>query len=185
MNAFFIPNALTIGRLLAIPFVLYLLLETPAHPGFRYVALLVLAAQQVSDVLDGFLARRIKRRAGGENRFGAVMDPLADKLFIGSTYIVFSAVFGFPWWITLTILGKDTLLLFGWWLRAKLYGIRTVKPNFFGKVADSLQAILIFAFLLETPVGVLKAGIAVMVGFTVLAGVVYLVTGIGEIRKKA
>jgi len=183
MSTFFIPNALTVGRLLAIPLVLYLLLRTPETPAFRYYAVLILVAQQLSDVLDGYLARRIKRRRGGENRFGAILDPVADKLFVGSTFVVLSATFGFPWWITLTILGKDVLLLSGWLLRARLYGIRTVRPNFFGKAADSLQAFFIFAFLLQIPARILNVWTAVMVLFTVLAGVVYFVVGFREISK--
>ena len=163
MHSFAIPNALTVFRVLLIPLVLYLLVNSPEHPRYRLYALIILIVQQASDILDGFLARRIKRDLSPSNRFGEVMDPLADKLFIVSTYIALSHALGFPWWVTLTFLAKDLLLLTGWALRAWLFNVRIVRPNFLGKAANTCQALLILAFLLGMSGGTLNLGIGVTV----------------------
>jgi cardiolipin synthase len=180
MHSFAIPNALTVFRVLLIPLVLYLLVNSPEHPRYRLYALIILIVQQASDILDGFLARRIKRDVSPSNRFGEVMDPLADKLFIVSTYIALSHALGFPWWATLTFLAKELLLLISWALRIWLFGIRMVRPNFVGKAAGTCQALLILGFLLGMSGVPLKLGIGVTVVLTALAGIIYLITGVRE-----
>ena len=184
MHSFAIPNALTVFRILLIPLVLYLLVNSPEHPRYRLYALIILIVQQASDILDGFLARRIKRDLSPSNRFGEVMDPLADKLFIVSTYIALSHALGFPWWATLTFLVKELLLLVGWALRGWLFGVWMVRPNLVGKVADTFQAFLVFAFLIEVPGTVLQLGIRATVLLSVLAGLVYCCTGARDVLQE-
>ena len=183
MHAFAVPNALTVCRILVIPLVLYLLVNSPDDPRYRYYALIILIVQQASDILDGFLARRVKRKTSAPNRFGEIMDPLADKLYLGSTYLALSYALGFPWWVTLTFLAKDLLLLAGWALRVWLFNVRVVRPSFFGKAAETCQACLIFAFLLEVRGTALNLGIGTVVAVTLLAGVVYGITSVREVLQ--
>jgi cardiolipin synthase len=73
---FFLPNALTILRVLLVPvFVVAFVM-----PGYvaRIVAVLVFALAGISDWLDGFAARKLK--AGSD--FGRMLDPIADKVLV-------------------------------------------------------------------------------------------------------
>ena len=80
-----LPNAVTALRLIAVPIVLALLIrELPTH------AIAVYAAMVLSDVLDGWVARRV----GGETRFGAYFDALTDMVVLLSLlgYLAWSGV---------------------------------------------------------------------------------------------
>src|ERR671939_1616029 len=76
-----VPNVLTLVRLLTIPVVIFLLLETE---DVSAAGLLILAA--VTDFLDGRIARR--RGGFGQSHLGRVLDPLADRLLISSVAVV-------------------------------------------------------------------------------------------------
>jgi CDP-diacylglycerol--glycerol-3-phosphate 3-phosphatidyltransferase len=72
-----LPNALTIARLAALPVLLVVLLSADGPTSKLGGAIFVAVA--ATDVLDGFLARRL----GAETRFGRIADPLADRLLVG------------------------------------------------------------------------------------------------------
>jgi len=67
--------------LLVLPFLVVLLLE-----GRHKTALLIFLAAAITDIVDGFLARRF----GMTSPLGAYLDPIADKLFLLSSFIVFT-----------------------------------------------------------------------------------------------
>jgi CDP-diacylglycerol--glycerol-3-phosphate 3-phosphatidyltransferase len=71
-----IPNALTVGRILAIPVFVVLILES--DHGYSWAAAIVFAAAAITDQIDGFLARRWHV----ESAFGKIADPLADRILI-------------------------------------------------------------------------------------------------------
>lgn len=71
-----LPNALSVARLLAVPWLLTVLIraEGPASP----TAAVIFGAVAATDFVDGALARRL----GAETRFGRIVDPLADRLLV-------------------------------------------------------------------------------------------------------
>jgi CDP-diacylglycerol--glycerol-3-phosphate 3-phosphatidyltransferase len=71
-----LPNAVTIGRLAGLPVLLAVLIT--AEGPTSGLAAAVFAVLGVSDLLDGYLARRL----GAESRFGRIADPLADRLLV-------------------------------------------------------------------------------------------------------
>ena len=76
-----LPNVITVLRILLVIPTGWLLLET------RYVdALGLMAVAGASDALDGWMARRF----GWISQFGAAMDPVADKLLVAVTFIIFT-----------------------------------------------------------------------------------------------
>ena len=85
-----LPNLITLLRIAAIVPICWLLWQDAYLPAFIY---LVLAG--LSDGLDGFLARRY----GWFTPLGAVLNPLADKLFIVSLMILFAAKGSVPLWL--------------------------------------------------------------------------------------
>lgn len=104
-----VPNALTMLRFLMIPLYIVLFLK-----GYKYWALATFLLAGVTDVLDGWIARRYHQITD----FGKLMDPLADKL-MGLT-VLFSMTIGtaqisavVPWAVVLVILGKEALMVLG------------------------------------------------------------------------
>jgi CDP-diacylglycerol--glycerol-3-phosphate 3-phosphatidyltransferase len=70
------PNVLSIGRIALIPIVVLLLSTDRA--GTRWLAVVVFVVSALSDLLDGYLARRHQMKTA----VGAWLDPLSDKLFV-------------------------------------------------------------------------------------------------------
>ena len=94
-----LPNALSVLRLAGVPLFLWLLLG----PHSDLTALAVLVASGVSDWLDGKLARWLNQAS----RFGALLDPAADRLYIVATLVAFVLRGIVPWWLAVLLVGKD------------------------------------------------------------------------------
>jgi CDP-diacylglycerol--glycerol-3-phosphate 3-phosphatidyltransferase len=78
-----LPNTITVGRCLAVPVMVALLWDKPdAERGV--LACVVFVAAMLSDILDGWLARRW----GLQSVMGAFLDPLADKLMVVTTLVM-------------------------------------------------------------------------------------------------
>jgi cardiolipin synthase len=97
-----IPNVLSFLRLLGIPLLLWLMLG-PEEDGW---ALVVLTASAASDWLDGKLARLLNQYS----RLGALLDPVADRLYILATLFAFVVRGILPWWVAALIVGRDIVL---------------------------------------------------------------------------
>jgi phosphatidylglycerophosphate synthase len=138
---------------------------------------------QASDVLDGYLARRARRETCIGNPLGLILDPIADKLYIGCTYTTLSITHGLPYWVSAIVVSRDLFLVFGWLVRLLLTKVKTIRPNAIGKVADTCQAFLIFAFLLKIPMQLLNWGMFVTAVATFVSGVAYFVQGINEVHR--
>jgi cardiolipin synthase len=97
-----IPNALSVLRLLGVPLFLWLLLG-PHQDGW---ALAILAVSGFTDWLDGVLARKLNQMS----RFGALLDPLADRLYILATLLGLVLRHVIPWWLAVVIVGRDVIV---------------------------------------------------------------------------
>jgi CDP-diacylglycerol--glycerol-3-phosphate 3-phosphatidyltransferase len=96
-----LPNLLTIGRVLVIPFVLYFIDNRSQVRSFVAMILYLLAA--VTDFLDGFLARR----RGQVSILGKFLDPLADKLIVMAALVVLVDVDRLPAWLVVLLLARE------------------------------------------------------------------------------
>lgn len=105
-----LPNSITLVRFCFIPLLIYVLVYQ-----WFYVAIFVLIFSGVSDLLDGYFARRY----GQVTKLGMILDPAADKLLIISVYVYFLKDF-LPLWFVLFIFFKDFSLPMGV-LALKLY----------------------------------------------------------------
>ncbi len=148
------PNRITILRvILTIFFVVALLYFTPERPGLYYWALGLFFAACVSDGLDGFLARRLNQTT----EFGAILDPVADKLLLISGFLSLSLMehlpeaMRVPAWVTLPILARDLVLLIGAVIVFMLTGSLKMRPIYIGKVTTVLQMLTLAASLLMVP----------------------------------
>ncbi len=95
------PNALSGARLAAVP--LFLLLILHERDGW---ALLVLSLAGLSDYLDGKIARRFRL----ESKLGAMLDPVADRLYIGCAVIGLAIRDIVPWWLVLSLFTRDLII---------------------------------------------------------------------------
>lgn len=164
-----LPNLISVLRILLVP-VWVLAAEVQTRP---WPALLVLVAIGLSDVLDGWCARRWQVAS----RTGAILDAVADKWLqvVCVTWLALrpSAVFiPVPLWFLALLVGRDLLLGGGLLLlRARAAGFQVVH-RWHGKLAS----LLVFALLVWATVGVghaLAAGVyaalAAFVGASTLA----------------
>jgi CDP-diacylglycerol--glycerol-3-phosphate 3-phosphatidyltransferase len=95
------PNVLSIGRIVLIPIVVFLLGSD--RDEIRWVALVVFVVGALSDLVDGYLARRHAMTTP----VGAWLDPLSDKLFVIVPAVVLSIRAEFPWWATAVIVLRE------------------------------------------------------------------------------
>ena len=94
-----LPNALTLVRIFAVP-LLVTLLMTKDH---MLVAALIFLAASLTDLLDGYLARK----RGQITTLGVLLDPVADKLLISSAFISLIQYEIVPSWMVVIIVGRE------------------------------------------------------------------------------
>jgi CDP-diacylglycerol--glycerol-3-phosphate 3-phosphatidyltransferase len=112
-----IPNVITMARVILAPAVFFLALSDGFTP--RLLAFLLFAVAAVSDLWDGYLARK----HDWISDFGKLMDPIADKLLIVATFVPFFMIshrpgtFGdlpywgeLPVWVLVVIFGREVLV---------------------------------------------------------------------------
>lgn len=164
------PNVLSVLRILAVPLFCYLLLG----PRADLWALVVLVASGGSDWLDGKLARWL----GQYSKLGALLDPLADRLYILATLVAFVLRDAFPWWAAALLVLKDVVV--GLCLPLlRRYGYAPPDVHYIGKAATF---VLLYAFpLLLLAQGTSTAAEAarpVATAFVIWGSVLYLWSGV-------
>ncbi len=100
-SIFNLPNTLTFFRVACVP-LLMILLFFP-HKETSFVAALVFGLASISDLLDGFLARRRQM----VTTFGVFLDPLADKLIVSAALIMLIPLGRVPAWMVVVIVGRE------------------------------------------------------------------------------
>lgn len=172
-----VPNALSVLRLLGVPVFLWLLLGPHADAW----ALVVLAVSGFTDWLDGVLARALNQTSA----FGALLDPLADRLYILATLVGLVLRHVIPLWLAIVIVGRDVVV--GAVLpRLRKAGYGPPAVHYLGKAATFC---LLYAFpllLLGTYHGV-AADIArpIAWAFTIWGTALYLWSGIVYLHQIA
>ena len=101
-----LPNLLSLFRILLVPFLAYLLAFT--DPVSCALAALIFIIASVTDMLDGYLARRNK----SVSDFGKLLDPLADKLLVVTALIMLVAIdrpgdADVPAWLVVIIVARE------------------------------------------------------------------------------
>jgi cardiolipin synthase len=142
------PNLLSALRLLAAPFAAWLILN--AHDT---ASLCVFAAAGASDALDGFIARRW----GFSSRFGAWLDPAADKLLMLLCFTALYNVHVTPLALLALVVGRDAAIAAGWVMVKSLNLPVQFQPLAIGKLSTLIQLLyvllllVLLAFDLEAP----------------------------------
>ncbi len=162
-----LPNVLTCLRLLVVPLVGAVLLAAGDSAGGRRTALVLFLAAALTDVADGWLARR----RGQCSEFGALADPIADKALMGTALVCLSGLGILPWWATAVILAREVAVTA---LRLTVLRHGVIPASRGGKVKTVTQTVLI-ALALAAPGWTAGLGVvlAVTVIWTVATGLDY------------
>jgi len=134
-----LPNFLSLLRLAAAPLAAWLIVA-----GQDTAAFLLFAAAGLSDALDGFIARRWHLTS----RFGAWLDPAADKLLMLLCFLALLHVGVTPWWLVALAVMRDLCIVAGAALARVLSTPLTVEASLLGKISTALQIIYIGGVLL-------------------------------------
>ncbi|MFO7157040.1 MAG: CDP-diacylglycerol--glycerol-3-phosphate 3-phosphatidyltransferase [Pseudomonadota bacterium] len=138
-----IPNLITYLRILVIPVFLWLVWRGDPHSSVLAASLFALAA--ISDVLDGWLARRL----GCVSVVGKLLDPLADKLIVTASLVMLAQMGRIEAWLVIVILSRE-LIVSGLRQIASSEGL-VIAASQGGKWKTALQLTGIVAVLVHYP----------------------------------
>ena len=142
---FNLPNALTILRILALPFCAWALLaENGESANLRILAWFAFFLVAMTDVIDGRLARSSNQITD----FGELWDPIADKALLATAMISLNYLSLLPIWVTIIILGREFAVTL---LRLAFLKRGVIPANKGGKLKTLTQNFAIGFFILPLP----------------------------------
>ncbi|HWY47611.1 MAG TPA: CDP-alcohol phosphatidyltransferase family protein [Bryobacteraceae bacterium] len=170
-----LPNLFTLARLVLTPFVVLAILN-----GHYERAIILFFAAGISDVIDGFLARRL----GESSAAGAYFDPVADKILLSAIYIALGVAHAIPWWMVALVFARDILILAMAAYGLLFTSVRKFPPSVWGKISTFLQIAAALVVMgardgIPTPVDL---ALWLMVAGTAWSGVHYIWQGIHILR---
>ncbi len=137
-----LPNKLTMLRVIMVPFFVAFLLLTPEYPSFKWVAFALFVAASLTDLLDGYIARKYNLITN----FGKFMDPLADKLLVSAALVCLTALGFIPAWMTIVIISRE-FIISGFRLVAAERGI-VIAAGWLGKWKTAVTMVMLAVMLL-------------------------------------
>ena len=166
-----LPNIISLGRLLSVPVVIYLILND-----FMTAAFWLFIAAGISDGLDGYLAKAL----GQSSALGAYLDPIADKVLLVGVYLTLGQAGHLPTWLVIIVVFRDLIIVGGIiLLHISNSGIR-MRPLLISKVNTAAQIALIASVLVELGLeiefgGFLNVLIYVVGATTIASGASYII----------
>ena len=166
-----LPNALTITRIVLIPFCVLALFHNGGDDStWRTISWVGFFLVGMTDLLDG----KIARARNEITELGKFLDPVADKALIGSAMISLSILGRFPWWITAVILAREIgITLF----RLAVIKNGVIPANRGGKIKTTFQSFGVGFFMLPLPESLywFRDGfMAIAIALTIATGVNYV-----------
>lgn len=143
-----VANQLTILRMTLAPGLLVLVLTR------RYTwALVVFVIAGLTDLLDGLIARLGDQKT----TLGAMLDPMADKILMASTYVALTwspgLVCPVPAWLTAVLLSRDAAIVVTVFVINLTLGRRVFYPTLLGKLSTACQIVTAGVALLLNALG--------------------------------
>ena len=175
-----IPNLICLARIvLVIPIIRSLWQEQ-----FMLSLLLIIIAG-LSDIFDGYLAKKNNWRS----YLGAVLDPAADKILLVSLFLTLQSMDLIPLWLTLTVITRDLMIIFGLSLYRYFVGVPKPKPTRISKLNTTIQLVFIIFVILaqgvQFPFEILAMVCGSLVFVTsILSGLDYWIIWSIEAKKK-
>ena len=133
-----IPNAITLARVLASLPLFWLLVQGHYLPAFWLAV-----AAGISDALDGIIAKAF----GWQSVLGGVLDPIADKLLLNTCFLGLWWSMHLPTWLVALVLGRDLVILLGAWAWWRLIGAFNPEPSGISKSTTLAQLLLVALML--------------------------------------
>ncbi|GEO14468.1 CDP-alcohol phosphatidyltransferase family protein [Microvirga aerophila] len=155
-----IPNIITIGRLILVPFVIMMIMQERWGTAF-----VLFAIAGISDGIDGFIARHFDMRS----ELGSYIDPLADKSLLVSIYVSLAIVGVIPSWLAIVVVSRDAMIvaavLLSWVMDRRV----AIKPLLVSKLNTGAQIGFAAFALAANAYGVDLAGLEDVAMVTVAA----------------
>jgi CDP-diacylglycerol--glycerol-3-phosphate 3-phosphatidyltransferase len=148
-----LPNLVTMGRVVVIPFVLFFI--DNFNPLRTFIASLLYLVAAAGDFLDGYLARS----RGQVSMLGKFLDPLADKLIVNAVLVYMVALGRVPAWVVVVMIARD-LAVNGLRSIASAQGL-VIAASEGGKIKTALQLVAIMMLLIHFRYPALGVGIPV------------------------
>jgi len=174
-----LPNLLTMFRMVLIPVFVSLLF----YQRFGW-ALAVFMLAGVTDGLDGLFARRFNQKS----QLGTILDPIADKLLLVTSFIVLSLKqispvplprhFPVPFWVTTAVISRDVFIIVGAAAINIVTGFRGFRPSLLGKINTTVQILAIAAIMIAAVFpavsGYLPTVYTIVFAFALFSGIHYV-----------
>lgn len=140
----YLPNIITLFRIALVP-VLILLLKDEQD----MAALIVFVVAGISDGLDGYIAKRY----GFVSQLGAILDPMADKLLLVSSYVMLTILGHVPFWLLLSVAFRDLIIVSGYVIYVTLRQPVQMRPSYLSKFNTFMQITLVVVILAQRAFG--------------------------------
>lgn len=149
-----LPNILTLFRMALIPVFVSLLFYQ------RFVwALVIFCIAGITDGLDGLFARRFNQKS----QLGTILDPVADKLLLVTSFVVLSlptitaqktppSHLPVPFWVTAAVISRDIFIVVGAAAINIVTGFRSFRPSWLGKLNTTVQILAVVAILIAASI---------------------------------
>jgi cardiolipin synthase len=151
----------------------------------------------LTDGLDGLFARRFDQKT----QLGTILDPIADKLLLVSSFIVLSMPsispqplprhFPVPFWVTAAVISRDIFIIVGAVAINIVTGFKSFRPSWLGKVNTAIQILAIAAILVAASLpkvsGYLPTVYTTVFAFAIFSGTHYVYFAsrlLGEDRRQ-
>ena len=143
-----LPNILSLSRVFSVPLIAFCIIRFNEYNNYRYVALFTVFCAGVTDLLDGYFARKSNKIT----RVGVYIDSIADKLLLISVFTLLSLDTlwpepRFPIWLTIVVIAKEIIITIGALCLTYSTG-KMLMPSIFGKISTATQICAIIIVLL-------------------------------------
>ena len=170
-----LPNLLSLSRIALIPFIGYYL----SRPGNEAVIIctILLGAAALTDLFDGYLARRRHQ----VTRLGTTLDPVADKVLAAALVVLLIFYRNFPLWLAAVIIGRDLLILLAGLILLRERNL-VIPSNLTGKYTFSAIAVLLFSYVIRYEFGIVMMTYISLI--LVFASTVNYALGFFQVRRE-
>lgn len=139
-----LPNVLTLLRILAVP-----VFAIAVWYGYSVEAVIIFALAGLTDLLDGYIARRFNQRSD----LGAVLDPAADKLLMTAAFVLLAMpiehlVVRIPAWVAILAISRDVIISLVALMSSAHFDPSKFHPTLLGKITTGVQIVAISITLL-------------------------------------
>jgi cardiolipin synthase len=166
-----VPNLISLARLLSVPVAVYLILL-----GYYAAAFWIFLAAGISDAVDGLIAKQY----GVTSLVGSFLDPLADKALLIGVFLTLGSLGHIALWLVILIAFRDLLIIGGALLFQTLTHSLKMEPFLVSKTNTAAQLLLAAAILAQLGLGfalpiLIHVLVVVVTATTVVSGAAYVI----------